>query len=116
MTKSEEITLALQWRASLPSDPRMSYLGMWLDSTLPQVLADIRDDRMPEVTMSEVSTRVAEILANAEQRAKDIVTKAVRLADEIDAQSKHLVTLRRDQTSRAIEVLRRSISEIQSIG
>jgi DNA gyrase/topoisomerase IV subunit B len=94
----------------------MSYLGMWLDSTLPQVLADIRDDRMPEVTMTEVSTRVAEILATAEQRAKDIVAKAVRLADEIDAQSQHRATLRRDQSARAIAVLRRSISEIESIG
>ena len=115
MTKNEEIATLQSWRASLPTDPRASYLGMWLDETMGAVIADIRNDIFPAVTTAEAGEYTADLIRRAEATAAGIVAKAERQAEEITAQAEHRSRLRRDAATRAISALRRAIDDIAAI-
>jgi hypothetical protein len=91
MTKAEEIQAVKDFTASLPKD---SYLRPWLESSLPEIEADIRSDFMvsPSITaarkecqrMIDAEKQDCQVLRqNAEQEATRIITRANQQADGI---------------------------------
>ena len=91
MTKAQEINVIKEFTASLPKD---SYLRPWLESSLPEIEADIRNDfpvspsialaRVECNRMLEAEKRECQLMReNAERQAANIVKQANQQADSI---------------------------------
>jgi cell division septum initiation protein DivIVA len=91
MTKAQEINAIKEFTANLPKD---SYLRPWLESSLPEIESDIRNDfpvspainlaRVECNRMLEAEKRDCQVLReNAERQAANIVKQANQQADSI---------------------------------
>ena len=83
MTKADELALLRETMKRLGPD---SYCGPWLESELPAIEADMRNDFPVAASISSARAECDRILAAANAKAADIMAAAERAARTQDRQ------------------------------
>ena len=80
MTKAEEIAALARFTSSIPED---SYLRPWLESVLPEVAADIRNDFPVSPSLPATRRECDRVLADTKRHCEGVLQRAQADADRI---------------------------------